>query len=171
MLLCLGLLLPGTGCSKTGKTPETLTREGWISDYANIIAPQDEARLSALLEAYEKETCHQVLVLTIPGLAGESMADFSYRTAMAWEIGQRGFGNGILLSIAMQEGNLRIETGSAFDWFVDQGVSDRVMKEVMVPYFRDEKYVDGIEQGLLEIMEAARLKVIPDDHRPDVCRR
>ena len=70
----------------------------------------------------------------------------------------------------MQEGTLRIETGSAFDWFVQKGTSDRILKEVMVPYFRDQRYIEGIEQGLAEIMRAARLKVIPDNHKPDVCR-
>jgi len=41
----------------------------------------------------------------------------------------------------------------------------------MFPHFRDERFVDGIEQGLAEIMQAARLRVIPEDHRPDVCRK
>jgi uncharacterized protein len=99
------------------------------------------------------------------------MAEFSQRTATAWDIGQKGFGNGILLSIAIQEGSLRLETASAFDWFLEQGVSDRVLNEVIVPFFKEKKFVEGLEQGLLEIMQAARLKVIPDDHRPAVCRQ
>ena len=30
--------------------------------------------------------------------------------------------------------------------------------------------MEGIEQGLAEVMKAARLKIIPEDHKPDVCR-
>jgi uncharacterized protein len=157
-----------TGCTK--KAPEQLIKDGWITDQANIMSQPDKTRLAALLAGFEKETCHQVLVLIVPSLAGEKMADFSQRTANAWDIGQPGFGNGILLSIAMQEGSMRLETASAFDWFVDQGVSERILKEVMVPYFKEERYVEGIEQGLLEIMQAARLKQIPPDHKPDICR-
>ncbi|MFC1844873.1 TPM domain-containing protein [Thermodesulfobacteriota bacterium] len=167
MLLC-SILLISEGCTRKD---QPLVREGWITDHAKILSQSENNRLSASLEAYEKETCHQILVLIIPSLAGESMAEFSQRTATAWDIGQPGFGNGILLSIAMQEGIFRLETASAFDWFVEQGTSDRILKEVMVPYFKEKKYVEGIEQGLLEIMRAARLKIIPEDHRPDVCRK
>ena len=170
VLLCSVLLLSFAGCTKKDQTPQPLARDGWITDFANILSQEDKSRLSASLAAYEKETCHQIFVLIVPSLAGESIESFSQRTATVWDIGQSGFGNGILLSLAMQEGTMRLETASAFDWFIEQGVSDRVLKEVMVPYFKDEKFVDGIEQGLVEIMQAARLKVIPEDHRPDVCR-
>ncbi|MFC1837723.1 TPM domain-containing protein [Thermodesulfobacteriota bacterium] len=153
------------------KAPEQIEKDGWVTDNANILSQSKKSRISATLAAYEKDTCHQVFVLIVPSLAGEKLAAFSQRIATAWDIGQPGFGNGILLSIAMQEGSLRLETASAFDWFVDQGVSDRILKEVMVPYFRDERYVEGIDQGLAEIMQAARLKVIPEDHKPEVCRK
>ena len=169
LLLCLMLFMANGGCTK--KTPEPLVRDGWATDYANILSQEDKTRISVSLVAYEKETCHQVLLLIIPSLAGESMGELSQRTATAWDIGQSGFGNGILLSIAMQEGTMRLETGSAFDWFIEKGISDRILKEVMVPYFKAEKFVEGIEQGLAEIMQVARMKVIPEDHKPDLCRK
>ncbi len=164
------LLLPSGGCTKKEQTPEALAKQGRVTDYADILKPADKARLSAQLADFEKETCHQILVIVIPTLAGEHVLDFSQRIFTAWEIGQAGFGNGILLSIAIQEGSVRIETGSAFEWFIEQGTADRILKEVMFPLFRQDRFVDGVEQGLAEIMQAARLKVIPEDHKPDACR-
>lgn len=169
-LLFSALLLPGAGCTKKEQTPKALAKQGWVTDYADILKPADKARLSAQLADFEKETCHQILVIVIPTLAGEHVLDFSQRIFTAWEIGQPGFGNGILVSIAIQEGSVRIETGSAFEWFIQQGTADRILKEVMFPLFRQDRFVDGVEQGLAEIMQAARLKVIPEDHKPDVCR-
>jgi uncharacterized protein len=125
-----------SGCTRQ---PEQLVRDGWITDRANILSQPDKLRISTTLAEYEKETCHQIFVLTIPSLAGEKMADFSYRTAYDWNIGQPRLGNGILLTIAMKEGTMRIETASAFDWFVEQGVSERILKQVMVPYFKNER--------------------------------
>ena len=171
MLLITVLLLSVAGCTKKDQKNQYFTRDGWITDYANILSQADKSRLSASLEVYEKETCHQVLVLIVPSLAGESISALSQRTATAWDIGQPGFGNGILLTIAMQEGSMRLETASAFDWFVEQGTTDKILKEVMVPYFREKRYTEGIEQGLAAIMQAARLKVIPENHRPDVCQQ
>ncbi len=171
LLMLTALLLPGGGCTKKEQAPEALAKQGWISDYADILKPADKSRLSAQLSAYEKEMCHQILVVIVPSLAGENIVDFSQRTFEAWEIGQSGFGNGILLSIAIQEGSVRIETGSAFEWLIEDGTADRILKEVMFPLFRQDRFVDGVEQGLAEIMQAARLKVIPADHKPAVCRQ
>ena len=169
-LLIAVLLLPCGGCTKKEPPPETLVRQGWVTDYADILKPADKSRLADQLAAYEKETCHQVLVVIIPSLAGEHIMDFSQRTFAAWEIGLPGFGNGILVSIATQEGSVRIETGTAFEWLIQDGTADRILKEVMFPLFRQDRLVDGLEQGLADIMQAARLKVIPADHKPDICR-
>ena len=170
-LLIAVMLLQSGGCSKKEKTPEALARQGWITDYADTLKPADKSRLADQLTAYEKDTCHQVMVIIIPSLAGEHIVDFSQRTFAAWDIGQSGFGNGILVSIAIQEGSVRIETGSAFEWFIQDGTADRILKEVMFPLFRQDRFVDGLEQGLAEIMQAARLKVVPADHKPDICRQ
>ena len=170
VLLVTALLLPGGGCTKKEQPPEALAKQGWVNDYADTLKPADKSRLADQLSAYEKETCHQVLVVIIPSLEGENIVNFSQRTFTAWEVGQSGFGNGILVSIALQEGSVRIETGSAFEWLIEQGTADRVLKEVMFPLFRQDRFVDGLEQGLAEIMQAARLKVVPADHRPDICR-
>ena len=171
VLLIAVLLLSSGGCTKKEQTPEALTRQGWVTDYADILKPADKSRLAGQLSAYEKEICHQVMVVIIPSLAGENIVDFSQRTFAAWEIGQSAFGNGILVSIAIQEGSVRIETGSAFEWLIEDGTADRILKEVMFPLFRQDRFVDGVEQGLAEIMQAARLQVIPEDHKPDICRQ
>ena len=171
MLLCSVMLLSVGACKKKDQKGQYFTRDSWVTDYANILSQEDKSRLSASLEAYEKDTCHQVLVLIVPALAGESMVAFSQRIATAWDIGQPGFGNGILLTIAMEEGSIRLETASAFDWFIEQGTTDRILKEVMVQFFKDKRFTAGIEQGLAEIMGAARLKVIPENHRPAVCQQ
>ena len=171
LLVIVVFLLSSPGCTKKEDSPEVLQRQGWVSDYAGILKPEEKIRISAALESYEKETCHQVLVLIVPSLAGENIAKFSQRTASGWKIGQPGFDNGFLVSIAMDEGSVRIETGSSFEWFIQDGTADKILKEVMFPLFREDKYVEGLERGLEEIMIAGRLKSIPDNHKPDICRQ
>ena len=104
LLVCLSaliLLLFLVACSPREDSPALLKRQGWVSDYADVLKPEDKMRISAALESYEKETCHQLFLLIVPALAGEHIAEFSKRTAAAWEIGHPGFGNGFLVSIAM----------------------------------------------------------------------
>ena len=171
LFLLAAMVMSYAGCSKKQDSPAVLERQGWVSDYAGVLQPEDKTRISAALDSYEKETCHQVFLLIVPALAGEHIAEFSQRMASAWEIGQPGYGNGFLVSVAMEEGAVRIETGSAFEWFIQDGKADKVLKEVMFPLFREGLIVQGIERGLEEIMTAGRLKPIPENHRPDICRQ
>jgi uncharacterized protein len=158
-------------CSPAKKSPGVLERQGWVSDYAGKLAAEDRTRIAAVLQSYEEETCHQVYLLIVPNLKGENILEFSQRHGTAWDIGQPGFGNGFLVTVAMEEGAVRIETGSSFEWFIENGSGERVLKEVMFPLFRENKFVAGLELGLAEIMAAGRLKPIPENHRPAVCRR
>ena len=164
------ILLSVGGCRKKEDLPKVLERQGWVNDYADKLKREERKRISLELESYEKETCHQVYLLIIPSLEGENIVKFSQRTASAWEIGQPGFGNGFLVTIAMQEGTVRIETGSFFEWFIQNGTADKILQEVMFPLFRQERFIDGIERGLKEIMAAGLLKPIPENHKPDNCR-
>ncbi|MBW2502624.1 MAG: TPM domain-containing protein, partial [Deltaproteobacteria bacterium] len=70
-----------------------------------------------------------------------------------------------------EEGAVRIESGSSFQWFIQDGSAEKVLQEVMFPLFRENKFVAGLELGLEKIMAAGRLKPIPENHRPAVCRR
>ena len=169
LLLCF-TLLANVGCTKKENSPLVFQRQGWVSDYADALKPEEKSRISQELEAYEKETCHQIYLLIIPSLAGENITDFSQRTAAAWKIGQTGLDNGFLITIAMQERNIRIEATSAFEWFIQNGTGEKILREEVIPLFRENRFVDGIERGLKEIMKAGRLKQIPDDLKPDICR-
>ena len=164
------ILLSVGGCRGKEDLPKILERQGWVSDYADMLKTEEKKRISSELESYENETCHQIYLLIVPSLEGENIVEFSQRTASAWEIGQPGFGNGFLVTIAMQEGTVRIETGSAFEWFIQNGTADKILQEVMFPLFRQERFIDGIERGLKEIMAAGLLKPIPENHKPDNCR-
>ena len=172
VILLIILFLPTvSGCTKKKEMSPVPARQGWVSDYADILKPEEKMRIATGLESYEKETCHQIYLLIMPSLGNDNIAEFSQRTATAWEIGQPGFGNGFLVIIAMQEGTVRIETGSAFEWFIQDGTADKVLKEEMFPLFRQERIVEGVERGLDEIMAAGRLKPIPEDHKPESCQK
>ena len=170
LLVLAVLLLWVNGCRKRENVQPVPVRQGWVSDYAKVLTPEEKERITSALESYEKETCHQIFLLIIPSLDGEKITDFSKRTATAWHIGQLGLGNGFLVSIAMKEGSVRIETGSAFEWFIQDGTAYTVLKEVIIPLFQQGKFVEGIERGLQEIMTAGRRNPIPENDKPPVCQ-
>jgi uncharacterized protein len=166
------LLLLASGCSGGNDKPiakEALVQQGWVNDFAGALTGPEKETITAMLAAYEKETCHQLVVVIVPDLAGETIESFSTRTALAWKIGQKRLDNGILLSVALRENSARIEAGSGLDWIVKDRIAETILSQEMFPHFREDRLAAGIIQGLEALMAAARTRTYPSDHRPSVC--
>ncbi|HEY4491658.1 MAG TPA: TPM domain-containing protein, partial [Acidobacteriota bacterium] len=129
---------------------------GRVNDLADIL-PSDRARLlEERLAAFEKETGHQIAVLTIPSLEGDPLEDFSIRVAESWKIGQKGFDNGAILLVAQKERKLRIEVGYGLEGVLPDAIANRIIREVIVPRLRENDYAGGIEAGVNAILQVTK---------------
>ena len=59
--------------------------------------------MESQLAQLERDTGHQVAVLTISTLDGEDIEGFSIRVAENWKIGKKGFDNGVILVVAVKD--------------------------------------------------------------------
>jgi uncharacterized protein len=138
--------------------------EGWVTDLANVLSADQRQRLATKLAEYEKQTSHQIVVLTVPTLAGERIESFSLRVANAAGIGQRGVDNGVLVALAMKERAVRIELGYGFERHVSNDRARQIIA-TMTPAFRNADYFGGLERGLDALMADGRRFVVPRDGR------
>jgi len=137
-----------------------------VTDLAGAIPPADRARLEAKLADFERETSHQLAVLTVPTLEGEPIESFSLRVAEKWQLGQRGLDNGMLLVVASQDRQARVEVGYGLEGVVPDAIANRVIADVLVPRFRAGDYAGGIDAAMDTLMQAARGEEIPEERRP-----
>jgi uncharacterized protein len=86
--------------------------QGRVTDFADILTPQQRADLASQLATYELETTHQIAVLTVPTLRGEPIEPFSSRVANARKLCRKGLDNGVLVTVIPQDRKARIELGS-----------------------------------------------------------
>jgi uncharacterized protein len=138
---------------------------GRVNDLAGII-PSDRARaLEEQLANFERETGHQLAILTIPTLAGDSLEDFSIRVAENWKIGQKGFDNGAILLVVRDDRKLRIEVGYGLEGILPDAVASRIIREVIVPRFREDDYSGGIVAGVNAILTVIKGERLPEKPR------
>jgi uncharacterized protein len=138
---------------------------GRINDYAGML-PSDKARqLEERLAQFERETGHQIALLTIRSLEGDSLEDFSIRVAENWKIGQKGFDNGAILIVARDDRKLRIEVGYGLEGVLPDALASRIIREVITPRFRTGDFAGGIEAGLDAIMKVTRGEALPERAR------
>ncbi len=138
---------------------------GRINDYAGLISADTAAELENRLATFEKETGHQIAVLTIPSLEGDTIEDFSIRVAEAWKIGQKGFDNGAILLVAQKERKLRIEVGYGLEGVLPDAIANRIIAEVIVPRFRANDYAGGIAAGVNAIIQVTKGEPLPQTAR------
>ena len=139
--------------------------EGRVTDVARVLSEADRERLNSLLARYERETSHQIGVLLIPSLSGETIESFSLRVANSWKLGQKGLDNGILVTMAMKERAVRIELGVGMERFISNATAQSIISSSMVPAFRKGDYAGGLQAGLEQLMSEGRRFVVPPAER------
>lgn len=122
--------------------------EGRVNDYAKILSSGKEAEITSYLESLDQQTGVQIVVLTIPSLEGEDLASYSIKVAEKWGIGHKGKDNGALLLVAYEERSLRIETGYGLEDSLTDAKCGLIIRNVIIPEFRNGDYAEGILKGV-----------------------
>jgi len=130
---------------------------GRVVDQARLLTPEKEAELTARLEALERDTSDQLVVVTVESLQGLEIEDYGYRLGRTWGIGQEGENNGALLIVAPSERKVRIEVGYGLEPILTDGLSALIIHNEILPSFREGHFQRGIEQGVTAIEAQLRL--------------
>ncbi len=126
---------------------------GRIVDEANLLTPEDEARLTATLQALEGTASDQLAIVTLPSLQGFPIEDFGYKLGRHWGIGQAGKDNGVLLIVAPNERKVRIEVGKRLEPILTDAMSRIIIENAILPGFRRGDFAAGIAAGVRDIKD------------------
>ncbi|HTG81060.1 MAG TPA: TPM domain-containing protein [Geobacteraceae bacterium] len=127
-----------------------------VNDYAHMLSPGATQELEQRLAAFERSDSTQIVVLTIPTLAGENLEEYSIKVAEAWRIGQKGIDNGAILLLARQEHKVRIEVGRGLEGKLTDLVSGRIIRGEIAPRFRTGDFDGGVAAGVAAIMAVVK---------------
>lgn len=130
---------------------------GRVVDQAGLLTPAKETELTDRLEALERDTTDQLVVVTVSSLQGLEIEDYGYRLGRSWGIGQAETDNGVLLIVAPNERKVRIEVGYGLEPILTDGLSALIIHNEILPSFREGRFERGIEQGVTAIEAQLRL--------------
>jgi uncharacterized protein len=156
-LLCLlGICLLCAWSPLPAGALEVPQYQGYVTDLAGMISPEERQRLEQTLLAFEQSDSTQIAVLTIPSLEGDSLEEFSIRTVDAWKIGQKGKDNGVLLLVSKDDRKIRIEVGRGLEGMLTDLLAGRIVDQVIAPRFKAGRIDEGFAAGISAIIGAAR---------------
>lgn len=135
---------------------------GRVVDQAALLPPTAEAEITALLEAHERMTGNQVIVVTLNSLEGDAIEEYGVALGRHWGIGQKEKDNGVLLLIAPNERRMRIEVGYGLEGTLTDAISSVIIDRRLRPAFRAGDYEAGIRAGVDGILDVLDNN-IPED--------
>ncbi len=128
-----------------------------VSDFADLLPSDAEARVAARLQQTRDEQGVHIVVVTMYRIANYGAVDLSIEAYAkllfnTWGIGDAGRNDGILILVARDDRVTRIALGSGYDAVYD-GRATRVVDTAMLPEFREGRYAEGIEAGVISAVE------------------
>jgi uncharacterized protein len=148
-----------SGQSETSKTKAALPLTGRVVDAANILDTEIEKQLTTKLAFAETHYGPQMVVVTTPSLAGRRIEDYAFELGNAWGIGNAKREDGLLLLIAPNERQVRIEVGYGLEGSFSDVFSKKILDEMILPKFSAGDLPAGIVAGVDRMIE--KMKAVP----------
>ena len=151
MALVLGLAVPAAA---QPQFPERGTAP--VVDQANIIDEATEAELTRKLQEFEERNQRQFVIATVDDLQGYDIAEYGYQLGRYWQLGDAENDDGIILLVAPNERQMRVEVGYGLEGIIPDGLAYEYVEE-MKPYFRNGDFSGGIGHGADRIINQLEL--------------
>ncbi|MFH1522921.1 MAG: TPM domain-containing protein [Patescibacteria group bacterium] len=138
------------------------TPDGFVNDYAGMLNESEKQTLEDKLVQFEKDSSNEISVVTIPSLEEDVIENFAVKLFEDWGIGKTKNDNGVLVLIARDDRQMRIEVGYGLEGALTDAQSWYIIDKIMKPAFQNEDYYSGIDQAVDKIIAATKGEYIPE---------
>ena len=125
---------------------------GRVVDQARVLSQSTKDELETLLATHENNTTNQVVVATIESLGNAQIEEYSIELARHWGIGQKGKDNGVVLVVAPNDKQVRIEVGYGLEGTLTDALSSSIINYYIIPEFKKGDIQNGINIGIQKII-------------------
>lgn len=112
----------------------------YVLDQANLISTSTELDIIQTSEALYNETGAQIVVVTLENLDGYDLGQSSVKLFREWGIGDKEKNNGVLIILALEEREVRIEVGYGLEGAIPDSVAGRMLDDYMLPNLQEGDY-------------------------------
>jgi len=132
-----------------------------VTDETGTLTAEQKNALEQMLQAFEQRKGTQIAVLIVPTTQPEAIEQYSLRVVQAWKLGRKAVDDGALLIVAKDDRALRIEVGYGLEGALNDAVSSRIIREIIVPRFQQGDFYGGIAAGVDRMIRVADGEALP----------
>jgi uncharacterized protein len=123
-----------------------------VTDQTGTLTREQQAGLERMLQEFEARKGTQIAVLMVASTKPEPIEQYALRVGEQWKIGRKKIDDGAILVVAKDDRALRIEIGYGLEGVLNDATASRIIREVIVPRFREGDFYGGINAGLDRMM-------------------
>ncbi|HKZ35571.1 MAG TPA: TPM domain-containing protein [Patescibacteria group bacterium] len=120
---------------------------GYVNDFAGVISQEAENSLEERLSSFTASTSNEIAVVTLSSLEGDTVENAAVKLFEEWGIGDKEKDNGVLLLVAIDDRELRIEVGYGLEPVLTDSRSGNIIRDQITPLFKAGNYEGGIIAG------------------------
>ncbi|MFH2027768.1 MAG: TPM domain-containing protein [Nanoarchaeota archaeon] len=139
--------------------------KGFVNDYADIISPDYETQIGAVVkEIYDSKTA-EFTIVTIKSLDGKDIESYSLEIAQD-KLGDKEKNNGLLLLVSLDDRKYRFEVGRGLEPIFNDARIGRIARDYIVENFKNNDYGKGILEASYAV-KSVLLGNVEDDYYVD----
>lgn len=169
LVLLIWLLLLAFGQALADSYPPVPQPFRYLNDYTHTLTQQQQQVIEQQLVNYSQKTSSQIAVVMIPSTGSIEIADYAFTLGDRWGIGRKKLNNGVLMLIAKNDRKIFIATGQGLEGALPDAFLGKVIRQVITPAFRENRYATGIAEGLKYIMAASQGEFKPEQLQEEDC--
>lgn len=119
------------------ENPNIADRRVYVADPGNLMDPSVRDRVNSRLASLREQTTAEVAVAVIPSIGDTPIEEFGERLFTRWGIGKRDKDNGVLILIAPEQRQARIQTGYGAEGVLPDISAKKIIERSIVPNMRE----------------------------------
>jgi len=128
-----------------------------FNDYVGVVEAKAAAELDQRLAQFERDTSNQLVVAVFKKLETQSsVADYTWRIAHAWKVGQKDKANGAVLFVFTDDRKMFIQVGYGLEGALPDAICKRIIDETLKPAFRRGDFTGGLRAGVDAMIAATK---------------
>jgi uncharacterized protein len=165
-----GLLALGAALAHAQALLPVPALDARVIDQTNTLTAAQREALEAKLEALERETGSQVVVLLLSTTQPEDIAAYAQRVGDQWKIGRRTVGDGVLIVSAQGDRRVHIAVAKTLEGASPDLAASRIINAQITPAFRAGDFAGGLNVAVDQLAARIRGEALPAPEAADTGR-
>ncbi len=139
----------------TGLAAQQLPRpRGFVNDFAGVISAGDARTMEAIITSLREQTGAEIAVVTVRTHAPyATIDDFGVALAEEWGVGASADDSGVILILALDERQVRLEVGYGLEGAIPDGRAGSILDTYVIPDLRAGDYSAGLLNGVAAVAQ------------------